>query len=377
MRIKLLFLILFYSYLFSYLILLKLNMGLLVQEIRYLIVIVQVFLVCTILSLRLVKLKKYTYYFIFFIIMFYICSSVRYPQTLTSNLKIILYLLTFVLFRTMDLSSICVNKNLFNVISLSIILICFYQLNTNDWEYINGVYRLSGPYYKHSSGFALFLGVWIAFYFNSSKNWISVLFLICLFYFLIRTGSRSAFLASLLGFIVVYYNNFSLKLKIALLSSILIILIGFGEDIINSEIMFRFKYLIENGIDGSSAKRLDYIKEIISKDGYGVINLRGGYTPILMERIFGKRIGSHNNMLLFLVEGGFVLLLIYILHLVYILKNVFRIRNASLTFMFIAFYLGGILNNNYYYVLPMCLFVGYYAYQLNLQDENKNYSKIL
>ena len=88
------------------------------------------------------------------------------------------------------------------------------------------------------------------------------------------------------------------------------------------------------------------------------------------EAAFGKRLGAHNNILLIIVEFGYLGLAIYATHLIVFFRKVLLIEDKMLLFLFLNIYIGAMFNNNYYYPLPMIMLLILFGYRLSEHHEN-------
>lgn len=361
------------SLIFSYLILIKLGLSEYAQLFR----ISQLILIIVVSIFYLLKnnfnipgtLNK-----LFFIyLIFFLCYSfILNPASIGSILKYLSYILIyFVVYNIPKLyDNIPYNKNHLNVLSIIVFLIGSFQLITGDLQYLNMVKRVSGTYYLHASGFALFLIFPISYYIFISKSIYRFPLIIIGTYILFRTGGRSAFLAFLLAYLIVFFKNYKFYFSIITTLFVSLFVVYFWDQILSLESFVRWKYLIESGNDGSTITRFNYFYKSISNFNLSFFGNGAGSFPFLYEEAFGKRLGAHNNFLMFLIEWGYFGLVLYTLHLVYLFFKVINLNSPLLLFLFIAFYLGGIFNNNYYYPAPMIIFLSLYSYKLS-NEKNK------
>ena len=340
----------------SYLVLLKLGLDSLIKPIRFLLLCA--LLVECIIALTIIKSYFSSFisgFFILYVLVFLVISIFLNPMALGAVFKFIVYLLIFLIYRSTDFSVtkfIESPRFIFLVIAVSI-----YQIYSNDLEYINMVQRLSGIYYKHSSGFALFLCFPIGYLIFEKKTLLGYAVAFVLFYFLFLTGSRSGVLACIFAIIIVYFKTKFTIGRFFIGVVVVLMLLPVLVDIIRTNPIFiRFGYMLSDGFDGSSLSRITYVKRAVTTLGVTPFGHGVGSFALMYEENFGKRLGAHNNFLLFLIEWGVIGFIAYILHIGFIFSHIVRKGSPLMMFLFLVFYLGGSLNNNFYYVVPMVLF---------------------
>jgi hypothetical protein len=343
----------------SYLILIKLNLDSLVQPIRILITfIIALESVVYLLKRqsRLITLPSYrTGLFAIYIVITIFAFPMNWAFNMGSTVKYSCYLLVFLAaYNGFYIQS----EKLFSKYFLfSLYGVSFFQLFTGDTEFINMVERVSGLYYRHSSGMALILTILIGHVlYKSRSNW-KYLHLITISYLLLKTGSRSGVIAAIFAwlFIEVFkrkdWKVFVLFLSLSIVSSYYLL------DILSRFSLFeRFVYLIDNGSDASTLNRLEYFKNATREMSVSLFGNGFGSFAVQYEELYGKRLGAHNNMLLFLIELGYLGVILYCIHLLVLFLGIIKLNNLYLLFLFIAFYVGGSLNNNYYYPVGMIIF---------------------
>lgn len=238
------------------------------------------------------------------------------------------------------------------------------QAITGDTYLVNMVERVSGPYYLHASGYSLFLVTTLPILiYKISKEGFSFFRFICLItglFILLRTGSRAGLIGFLISVILVYRKKIFNKYTILVL---FISLVSFRSQLIDfffdNPLLKRFVYLFKNGIfDASSNERV----EIVIRSINGLDSLQWffgvgiGYFDNFQESIVGEKVGAHNNFLLFFIEGGYFLLIFFIIHLVWIAVKISKVKDINkrklLVLLFLNIELFGLINNNLYYYIP-------------------------
>lgn len=258
-------------------------------------------------------------------------------------------------------------KNI-HIYSLPVIAIGILQIIFNDTYLVNGVERISGPYYLHSSGYSLMLVCILPilifkWYQEKSKSFLVLGIILISIYLLLRTGSRAGFIGFILSIIYVYKGQIlKKKYLIPIIISIPVLSYKLVNLIMTSTSTKRIALLIQNGIfDASSNERLMIInRSIMNLDPlYLFTGIGTGYFDNFQETLTGERIAAHNNVLLHLIEGGVITLLLYLAHLVYSYKLITRVKEIRLKqlllLVFINVEIFGIINNNYYYFVPYFL----------------------
>ena len=361
------------SLIFSYLIFIKLGLSEYAQLFR----ISQLILIIVVSISYLIKNNFkipgiFNKFFFIYLLIFFCYSFILNPSSIGSILKFFSYILIYFVFYNIPklYENIPYNEKYLNVVSIIVFLIALYQLFTGDLQFLNMVKRVSGTYYLHASGFALFLIFPISYYIFISKSSYRFLLIIVGTYILFRTGGRSAFLAFLLAYLIVFFKDHKLYFSLLIGICVSLLIFYFWEQILSLESFIRWKYLFESGNDGSTITRFNYFYKSISNFELSFFGNGAGSFPFLYEEYFGKRLGAHNNFLMFLIEWGYLGLSLYVLHLVYLFFKIINLNSPLLLFLFIAFYLGGLFNNNYYYPAPMIIFLSLYSYKLS-NEKNK------
>lgn len=342
---------------FSYLVTLKVGMSAFVQPIR--LALTLLLFLETFIFLKKVDALKFPSYKSGIFILYIFALVLLYPFNLAFNIgsvvKYICY--TSVFLAAYNGFNFSLDR-LFNYrILLVIYIVGFWQIFIGDTEFINMVERVSGVYYKHSSGMALFLTLVFGHIAYSSRISWRYIHLIFIAFFILKTGSRSAVLGILLSIIIIEIfikRNYKFLLFTIGIGSLLYV---FLFDFIKSLSVFdRFVYLVQQGTDGSTSARIGYFNRALEGMPVTLFGNGFGSFTVFYEELYGKRLGAHNNLLLFLIETGFVGLSVYILHLFFVFKRILELNNYFLVFAFFSFYIGGGLNNNYYYPAVMIIF---------------------
>jgi len=289
-------------------------------------------------------------------------------------------------------------KNLVWYIRLSLwfaVVISFYQITTGDLQFGNMIYRVSGPFYLHASGFSLFLvanlGILYALEIRKKKKFLhldNLLFLLGT-YILLRTGSRAGFV----GFSLVVIFDFLIRKAITTKGIILIpIIIFLGFELIpaflQTQSATRIRFLIENGKDASTMTRENFIQHSLHNfDGSEIILGKGlGSFASFYNSIEDRRVAAHNNFLQFYIEGGLLGLLSYTILVIYLgylslfelhLKNKFHF---ALFFLILNIEGFGLLNNNFYYPVSeffVWFFLGLVVYDLEKKEKSNLDKKVV
>lgn len=255
-----------------------------------------------------------------------------------------------------------------HIYSLPIIAIGILQVLFNDTYLVNGVERISGPYYLHSSGYSLILVCILPILMykwdqGKSKSFLVLGMVLISIYLLLRTGSRAGFIGFLLSIIYVFRGKiFKKKFLIPLILSVPVLSNKLINLIMNSPSTTRIAFLIRNGIfDASSNERLVIINRSVSNLDtlYLFTGIGTGYFDNFQEALTGERIAAHNNILLHLIEGGALMLILYLAHLIYSYILITRVKEIRLKqlllLVFINVEIFGMVNNNYYYFIPYFL----------------------
>ena len=105
------------------------------------------------------------------------------------------------------------------------------------------------------------------------------------------------------------------------------------EFFFDNPLLKRIIYLFNYGIfDASSNERFDIIIRSLNEFDtiQWIFGIGIGYFDNFQELMVGERIAAHNNFLLFFIEGGFFLLIFFILHLIWIGVKILKIKNSEL-----------------------------------------------
>lgn len=257
----------------------------------------------------------------------------------------------------------------------------FYEIFTNDIQYLNNAYRVSGSFKFHQLGFGMYLFTILTctiFFMYIPKNkvfnriLVGIVILLLLYLFM-RVHSRLLFLSFFITLVVIAFTaTKQLLVKFKIITATLFLLVSGLFLMFNFDFQPRLKNLLLSGsnngfVDSSSKTRFDIIEnslaaidEIDLLFGKGL----GSFNSFYEKAGQKKGVAAHNNYLLFLIEGGIIALAAYILFefimiikFFKFIKNSFQINNdkdkkllfvAATLFIGIEF-LGFLLNNYYFY----------------------------
>ena len=134
--------------------------------------------------------------------------------------------------------------------------------------------------------------------------------------------------------------------------------------ILNNPVTKRISLLILNGVfDASTNERLMIFSRSFSNIDslYLFFGIGTGYFDNFQETLVGERVAAHNNLLLHFIEGGVLMIIIYICHILYSYNLIRSIRDINLKRMLLLIFINieifGIINNNYYYFIPYFLYI--------------------
>ena len=193
------------SLIFSYLLIIKLGLNSVVQPIRLTltgIILLEAAIYSVNTSSNKLKFPSVmTGLFAFYLFVVIISYPLNLMFNLGSIVKYSCYMLVFLAaFNGFNLRT---EKLFGGYFLLGLYAVSFVQLFTGDTEYINMVERVSGVYYRHSSGMALFLTILFGHVlYKSNKSW-SFIHLLIISYLLLKTGSRSGVIAVIVAWLVV------------------------------------------------------------------------------------------------------------------------------------------------------------------------------
>lgn len=359
------------SLIWSYLILIKFGLNSIVQPIRLL--LTGLILIEAIIYLSNFKVHQLRFPSLWsgLFAVYLILVMLVFPMNLVFNLGSVVKYSSYMLVFLAAYNGLNIRtENLFSrYFFYGLYAVSFYQIFAGDTEYINMAERVSGVYYRHSSGMALMLTILIGHILYKSRDSWKYLHLLIIGYLLIKTGSRTGVIAvvfSLLFVEVVVKKNWKVFLSflfLGFLSSYYLL------EVIRSFSSFdRFVYLIERGNDASTMARIEYFNRAIQDMSVSLFGNGLGSFAVLYEEFFGKRLGAHNNFLLFLIELGFFGVILYCIHLAMLFFRIIKLNNPYILFIFFAFYVGGSLNNNYYYPAGMIIFFAEFGKSLSNGD---------
>ena len=342
---------------FSYLLSIKLGMSSLAQPIR--LVLTLLILVEALTFLSNIKATKLPSLRFGFLLIYIFCVVLVFPMNLYFNVgSVVKYVSYYCVFLAAYNGLNVPMHKLFSIRFLVILYaVSFWQIYFGDTEYINMTERVSGVYYKHSSGMALLLTILFGYIAYSSRISWRFAHMIIIGYLLVKTGSRSGLIAVLLSAVfieVIYKRNWK--------SFILLFIIGYWSSFYLLDIMKSFSafdrivFLMERGSDASTNARVVYFNRAVEGMPVTLFGNGLGSFADMYDALYGKRLGAHNNILLFLIELGFFGLFLYVCHLMILFFRILKGRSAFLLFTFLAFYIGGGLNNNFYYPAVMIIF---------------------
>lgn len=343
----------------SYLILIKLDLDSLVQPIRLLLTLIIALESLVYLLKQQSRLIMFPSFragiFVIYIVLIIIAFPMNWIFNLGSMVKYSCYILVFLAaYNGFHLQS---EKLISKYFLFSLYGVSFYQLFTGDTEFINMVERVSGLYYLHSSGMALILTILIGHVLYKSRSKWKYLHLITISYLLLKTGSRSGVIAAVFAWLfIVVFKRKDWKVFVFVLS-LSVVSFYYLLDILSKVSLFdRFVYMIEKGSDASTLNRLEYFKNATREMSVSFFGNGLGSFAVQYEELHGKRLGAHNNVLLFLIELGYLGVILYCIHILVLFLRIIKLNNLYLLFIFISFYVGGSLNNNYYYPAGMIIF---------------------
>ena len=279
----------------------------------------------------------------------------------------------------------------FNCIFLIIsILFGYYEIFSGQVQYLNEDYRVAGPFRFHQLAFGMFLFVnLISFYELSIKGekdqykkiWKVILYLAC-FYLFIRTGSRALLITYFLAYFILFFlkeRSFYRRFRIVILSIVLTIL-ALGA-LLGTNISPRLTkiFISENPFnDGSTMSRIaihvNSFEGFLHQNQFIGIGL-GGFTSFYRDLTGADGIAAHNNYLLFLVEGGYLGLFLFLAFQIsmflFLRKNLNQGNNSVIKVGFLLFIGIDILSsmqNNYYFFTTELLVWAVYGWCFGLND---------
>ena len=350
--------------------------------------------ICLLLLLfvpKSLKIKKFSFYMVLFSILWMTLSGLLYnslTQILPSFIRYSLYLLcacfayTYVRkYNSKSFLSI-IKWFLYPFIIISVFW-ALYEVATDQVEYLNGAYRLSGSFKHHQLAAALFYYVLMVLYWTLylRRNFtiIRLFVLLVLASLLFATQSRALLGISLIVTLLYTYTGVkSAKIFITTmcLTGIIFIIAYYVTFFTEALPRVRDSLTMDDGeYDNSTMTRILIVENTIENiqgvkllTGIGLGGFEQFYKNITGESEFA----AHNNYLLFYSEGGVPSLLSYILFQLSFLKDIFiSIRHNRTTINVVTFYLflgitlfSFMLNNYYFYCseIFVWLFLGaYYA----------------
>ncbi|WP_422361175.1 O-antigen ligase family protein [Reichenbachiella sp.] len=272
------------------------------------------------------------------------------------------------------------------------ILFGFHEILTGQVEYINGDFRVAGPFKKHQLAFAMFLFVnlvlHVEFNLRMEKNNIRkvfnyILFLLS-FYLLLRTGSRALIIIFFLSYFALHiFNAKSFRYIFKTILTGILIASMFVAIVATTNISPRLKYMFTSGetiYDPSTMTRILIITNSIGAFereywpfGIGI----GGFNNFYLNTTGRDHVAAHNNYLLFLIESGIIGLIIFLIYQIvtfYIFLKLVRRKPNAITRSAFLLYIGidvlCFLQNNYYFFTQESIVWMIYgvAFYLNRRD---------
>ncbi len=257
----------------------------------------------------------------------------------------------------------------------------FLEIFTNDIQYLNNAYRVSGSFKFHQLAFGMFLFtiitcvIFLKYNANDKilKKIIFGIVLALLLYLFMRVHSRLLSLSLFSTLLAVsFIGSKQLLAKVKIMTATMFLLVTGLFLMFNFDFQPRLKNLLlsrnnSGFVDSSSKTRLDIINnslaaidEVDVLFGKGLGTFNGFYEKAGLK----KGVAAHNNYLLFFIEGGIVALAAFILfEFIMMIKFFKTIKNshkikyesdkkllfaAATLFIGIEF-LGFLLNNYYFY----------------------------
>jgi O-antigen ligase len=247
----------------------------------------------------------------------------------------------------------------------------YFEILTGKVQFLNGDFRVAGPFRNHQLAFAMFLFCLLILYSelvikssSNHKRLLHILLFLSIFYLFIRTGSRALLVTYFISYLILYIltaEGFFQKLKVLTISAF----IAFSGIVVilNTSISPRLRLALTSEktiYDPSTLKRISIVTN--SLDQFQKENIwfgigLGGFNEFYFEAGGEKGIAAHNNYLLFLIEAGAIGLSIYIIYqllfFLFILKLLIKfprdpiVRSAFL--LFIGIDVISFLQNNFYF----------------------------
>lgn len=272
-----------------------------------------------------------------------------------------------------------------------------YEIVTDQVEYLNGAYRLSGSFKHHQLAAALFYYVLMILYwvlYLKQKFTISRLFVfLILVSLLFATQSRALLgITLIVTLLYVYTGVKSVKVFVATMCltgvafSVAYYITFFTEALPR----IRDSLTMDDGeYDNSTMTRILIIENTLDNltglkllTGIGL----GGFELFYKDVTGEGEVAAHNNYLLFYSEGGIPSLILYILFQLSFVKDLFAsirqkrtIINTITFFLFMGITLFSFMLNNYYFYCSeifVWLFLGAYYAEKKRQKTNV-YNKLI
>ncbi|WP_421874981.1 O-antigen ligase family protein [Marinoscillum sp.] len=284
--------------------------------------------------------------------------------------------------------------------SLACILISiffgFLEIFTGNVQYLNGAFRVAGPFKWHQLAFAMFLFCCMMItdfvFFRQMKTLRWKLFYgfiwLLLFYLLIRTGSRALFvIVFLVYFLMAFLKTDSFRKKLLISSIAVIISIGSAIAIVSLNISPRLARMIvsdDKTGDGSTASRIAIhinayqgLDDLDKLMGVGL----GGFTKFYQDVTGSEDIAAHNNYLMFFVESGYLGVILYLGFQIVLFFRLLRLIkwNKDDPFINVAFalFLGidvlSFLQNNFYFLESETITWAFYGVAFGIEHIDFNH----
>lgn len=273
------------------------------------------------------------------------------------------------------------------------IIFGYFEIISGRVDFINGDFRVAGPFRKHQLAFAMFLFANLILHLEFNvrqekrrKNFLIqfIIFLLS-FYLFVRTGSRALFVIFFLSYFGLYLlssKNFKSALRVILIG--LVGGLGLILVILYTNISPRLKLILvsETSIyDPSTMTRLLIYQK--SWDGFQHENQLigigiGGFAPFY-SKLGGEMVAAHNNYLLFLIETGYIGLVLYLLFQAVLFRTLLRdLRRRRDSFaraamlVFIGVHVMSFLLNNFYFFTTELIIWAVYGMSMSDRSENQS-----